>query len=113
MKQVIKERKDIAFYIKLFPLSMHSDAHWKSQTMLCKNSIKLLEDNFEGKSIPKPDCDAKDIDENIKIAQKLGITGTPTMIMPDGMVVSGAKDAKLIIDLVTNPPVKKEKGMEN
>ncbi len=108
MKQVIKENKDIAFYIKLFPLSMHSDARWKSQTILCKNSIKLLEDNFEGKPVPKPDCDAQGIDENIKIAQALGITGTPTMIMPDGMVIVGARDARTIMDLVMNPPVKKE-----
>lgn len=108
LKKVLSERKDIAFYIKLMPLPMHPEARWKAQTMLCSNSIKLLEDNFEGKPVPKPDCDTKGIDENIKLAQSLGITGTPTLVMPDGMVVSGARDAKTIMDLVTNPPAKQE-----
>lgn len=103
MKQVVKERKDIAFYVKLFPLPMHPEARWKSQTMVCKNSIKLLEDNFEGKPIPKPECDTKAIDDTIALAKTLDITGTPTLVMPDGMIVSGSRDAKTIIDMVTNP----------
>jgi thiol:disulfide interchange protein DsbC len=108
MKQVIKERKDIAFYIVLFPLPMHPEARWKSQSILCKKSIKLLEDNFEGKPVPKPDCDTKAIDDNIALAKTHDITGTPTLIMPDGMVVSGSRDAKTIIDMVTNPQKKEE-----
>ena len=108
LRKVLSGRKDIAFYIKLMPLPMHPDARWKSQTMLCANSIKLLEDNFEGKPVPKPDCDTKAIDENIKLAQALGITGTPTLVMPDGLVVSGMRDAKTITDMVINPPAKKE-----
>ncbi|MDP2158590.1 MAG: DsbC family protein [Nitrospirota bacterium] len=108
IKKVVAERKDIAFYIKLMPLPMHPDAFWKSQSMLCMNSVQLLEDNFAKKEIPKPDCDNKlEIEANIKLASELGITGTPTLVFPDGMVAIGGKDAKAIIDLVTNP-LKKE-----
>jgi thiol:disulfide interchange protein DsbC len=108
LKKVIAESKDIAFYLKLMPLPMHPDARWKAQSILCAKSLQLLEDNFEKKPIPKPDCDSKDIDENIKLAQSLGITGTPTLVMPDGMVVTGGRDAKTIIDMVLHPP-RKEK----
>ncbi len=110
LKQVVAERKDIAFYLKLMPLSMHPDAFWKSQSILCKNSLQWLEDNFAKKEIPKPDCDNKqEVEANIKLASELGITGTPTLVFPDGMVVVGGKDAKGIIDLVTNPPKKESK----
>lgn len=110
IKKVVAERKDIAFYIKLMPLPMHPDAFWKSQSILCKNSVQMLEDNFVKKEIPKPDCDNKqEIEANIKLASELGITGTPTLVFPDGMVAIGGKDAKAIIDLVTNP-LKKEAG---
>jgi len=107
IKKVIAERKDIAFFMKLMPLSFHPDAYWKSQSILCKSSLQWLEDNFAQKEIPKPDCDNKpEIEANIRIAQELGITGTPTMVLPDGLVVMGAKDAKTLIELVTNPPKK-------
>ena len=108
IKKVVAERKDIAFYLKLMPLPMHPDAFWKSQSILCKSSVQWLEDNFAKKEIPRPDCDNKqEVEANIKLASELGITGTPTMVLPDGMVVIGGKDAKAIIDLVTNPPAKK------
>jgi thiol:disulfide interchange protein DsbC len=107
MKKILAERKDIAFYIKFMPLSFHPDAYWKSQSILCKKSLEMLENNFAQKEVPKPDCDDKEeIDNNIKIAQESGITGTPTLVMPDGMLVMGAVDAKRIIELVTNPPAK-------
>ncbi|NJD56957.1 MAG: hypothetical protein FIA94_11215 [Nitrospirae bacterium] len=91
------------------PLSFHPDAYWKSQSILCKSSLQWLEDNFAKKEIPRPDCDNKEeIEANTKIALELGITGTPTMVLPDGMVVMGVKDAKTLIELVTNPPKKGE-----
>lgn len=108
LKKVVAENKDIAFYLKLLALPMHQDARWKAQTMLCLKSLQLLEDNFEGKPVPKPDCDTKAVDDNIELAKKLDITGTPTLVMPDGLVVVGGRDAKTITDMVINPP-KKEK----
>ena len=110
LKKVVAERKEIAFHLKLMPLPMHPDAFWKSQSILCKNSVQWLEDNFAKKEIPRPDCDNKqEIETNIQLASELGITGTPTLVFPDGMVMVGGKDAKTIIDLVTNPPKKEAK----
>ncbi len=109
MKKVVAERKDIAFFLKFMPLSFHPDAFWKSQSILCKGSLQWLEDNFAKKEIPKPDCDNKpEVEANIRIARELDITGTPTLVLPDGLVVRGVKDAKTLIELVTNPPKKGE-----
>jgi len=54
MKQVVSERKDIAFYIKMFPLKMHPGAYEKARAIICEKSLKLLEDAFEQKQIPPP-----------------------------------------------------------
>jgi thiol:disulfide interchange protein DsbC len=100
LKKVIAQRMDIAFYLKLYPLKMHTDAYWKSKSIVCNRSIILLEDNFESKAIQKSDCSTKEIDENIKLAEKNGITGTPTIILPDGSIYSGFIEAEKLIKMV-------------
>ncbi len=101
LKKVLEKRKDIAFYIKLFALPMHPDAAWKAKTIICKKSLQLLEDNFEHKQIPKPDCDTKVPEENAKIATESGISGTPALVLPDGRVAPGFREADAIIELIT------------
>jgi thiol:disulfide interchange protein DsbC len=102
MKTVIKERKDIAFYIKLYPLPMHKEAYEKSKAIVCEKSLALLEDAFNKKELPKAKCETTVIDDNIKLAKKLGIDGTPALVLPDGRVVPGYKDAKALIELIGN-----------
>ncbi len=102
LKKVLAERKDIVFYLKLMPLKFHPDAHWKAESIICSKSLDLLDKNFDKKPIPKPACETKVVDETIKVAEELGITGTPTLIMPDGLVVVGARDAKTIEDLASS-----------
>lgn len=101
MKQVIEKRKDIAFYIKLFPLPNHKDAYWKAKSIQCKKSLELLENNFEGKVPPRPDCETDQIDKNITLGREIGINSTPTIILPDGRVIPGAIPADKIIELIT------------
>jgi thiol:disulfide interchange protein DsbC len=102
MKKVVEERKDIAFLIKMYPLSMHPGAYEKAKAIVCEKSIALLEDAFEKKELPKAKCETKVLDENIKLAEKLGIRGTPALIFPDGKVLPGAVDAKTIISHFDN-----------
>lgn len=90
MKQIVAKRKDIAFYIKFFPLSMHKDAYWKSKSILCNRSLQMLEDNYEKKEIPQPQCATEEIDNSMKLAASLGISGTPAIILPDGRFRDGA-----------------------
>ncbi len=100
MKKVVAERMDIAFYMKLFPLRIHPDAYWKSKSIVCNKSIKLLEDNFDKKPIPKNGCDTKEVDKTIQFADKNGISGTPTMIFPDGSIYQGPIEADRLIKMV-------------
>ncbi|HMK59948.1 MAG TPA: DsbC family protein [Dissulfurispiraceae bacterium] len=100
MKKVLEKRKDIAFFIKLLPLPMHKDAEWKSKAIVCKKSIQLLEDNFAGKPIEKAECDTKVIEDNKKLANDLGISGTPALILPDGRVLAGYREADTLIEMI-------------
>ncbi len=100
MKKVITERRDIAFYIILYPLPMHKEAYDKAKTILCEKSLDLLDAAFEKKPLPKPSCDTKAVDENIKLAEKLGISGTPAVIFPDGTLIPGAVEADAIIQQI-------------
>jgi thiol:disulfide interchange protein DsbC len=102
MKKVTDERKDIVFYLKVYPLKNEPEAYEKSKTILCEKSLALLEDAFEKKPIPKPKCETSAVDENIKLAQKLGITSVPSVILPDGRIIPGYKDAKTLINLIEN-----------
>jgi thiol:disulfide interchange protein DsbC len=110
LKKVVEKRKDIAFYLKLYPLTqLHPQAYDKSKTILCKKSLALLEDVYKGKEIPAPDCDSKEVDENIKLATELGIKGTPAMVLPNGNVRPGYIDADSIINIVDDKKVESKK----
>ncbi len=100
MKDIVKKRKDIVFYIKLFPLAIHPGSKEKAQEIQCTHSLKLLEDSLEGKPIPKPGCKAPEIDRNIALGKSLNITGTPTLILPDGEVVVGALPEQTLISRI-------------
>jgi len=103
MKKVIEKRNDIAFFIKMFPLPFHKGADVKSKAIVCEKSMALLEAAFEKKPLPEPKCDTKAIEENIKLAEKLGIRGTPALILPSGNIIPGLKDADSLIGLIDKP----------
>jgi len=82
----------VVFLIKMF--------RWRSiegiregEAIVWREIAQMLEDSLAGKEIPHK-CETKQVDENIALAQKLGITGTPTLSfrregVPD---TSGGKD---------------------
>lgn len=100
IKDVVQKRDDIAFFVMLYPLPMHKDALRKSKTIACEKSLSLLDDAFAKKPIPDPKCETTAIDDNINLAQELGITGTPAIILSNGILVPGAREADALITLI-------------
>jgi thiol:disulfide interchange protein DsbC len=100
MEKVLQERKEIVFYIFLYPLRFHKNAYWKSKSILCDKSLKMLGGAYADKEIARLECDPKEIDGNIKLAEALGIRGTPTLVLPDGRVRNGSMPAKQLIDFI-------------
>lgn len=96
LKKLATIAPDVAIHIMLFPLPMHPAAYDKSRTILETKSLELMDKAFDGKDVPKPSKDSSKaaIDEIIKFANANGISGTPTMVMPDGRIEVGMRDAE-------------------
>ena len=98
---MVKADPGVVFFIKLMPLvQLHPEAYDISRTILCEKNIKLLEDSFAGKQVPKPNCESDAVDRTLKLAESLGIASTPTLIFPDGRVISGYRPAEEILELI-------------
>jgi len=97
LKKIILKRKDIAFFIKMFPLPIHKGAYEKAKAIVCDKSLALLDDAFAKKEIPPAKCTTTVLDDNIKLGEKLGINGTPAIILPDGRVNPGYMEADALI----------------
>jgi thiol:disulfide interchange protein DsbC len=98
LQKLAKIAPDVAIHVMLFPLPMHPAAYDKSRTVLETRSLDLLDKAFEGKDVPKPtkESSKKAIDEIVKFANANGISGTPTMVMPDGKIEVGMRDAETL-----------------
>ncbi len=113
MAEVVAHHDDIAFFIKMFPLAMHPKAYEKARAIICAKSgqkanaqaLSLLNDSLAGKPLPTtaPACKNDQVDKNITLAHELGISSTPTLIMPDGRVFPGYKKAAQILEAVRPP----------
>lgn len=96
LKKLAKIAPDVAIHIMLFPLPMHPGAYDKSRSILETRNHDHLDKAFEGKEIPKPtkESSKQAVDEIVKFANANGISGTPTMVLPDGTIQVGMRDAE-------------------
>ena len=101
LKKLVESDKKLAVYVKLFPLKMHPNAYDKSRAIMSGDANKLLDDAFSGAKLPAPAADAgKGVDETVRLAQSLGIKATPTLVLPDGRVMPGYREAAEIRKLL-------------
>ncbi len=98
LHEAIKKDPSLAFLIKIVPFKASSKEI--SKTIVCNKSMQQLEDAFAGKSLPKASCTTDVPEQNLKLAQKLGIRGTPTLIMPDGQIYPGYRPLPELLKLI-------------
>lgn len=98
LHEAVKVNPDLAFHTKLIPLKKSSKKI--SQTIICNKSMEQLEMAFSGQSLPEPSCETDAIEENLKLAQKLGIRGTPTLILPNGKISPGYRTLDELLELI-------------
>ncbi|MDZ4262230.1 MAG: DsbC family protein [Pseudomonadota bacterium] len=74
----------------LFPRAgVGSKSYDKAVTAWCSaNQQQALTDLKAGKSLPNKTCD-NPVDKHMALVEKLGITGTPTMVLEDGSMIPG------------------------
>ncbi len=98
--KIVSERKDVAFFIKMFPLRSHPGSYEKAKTIICTKSDKLLTASLAGQQIPPPLCETDQVEKNEELGKKLNIHSTPTLIFPNGKVHIGYLPAKDILMLL-------------
>jgi thiol:disulfide interchange protein DsbC len=98
LKKLAAIAPDVAIHVMLFPLAMHPGAYDKARTVLETKDLDLMDKAFEGKEIPKPSKESSKqaIDAIIAFANANGISGTPTMVLPDGKIEVGMRDAETL-----------------
>ncbi len=123
LKKLLEKRKDLKVEVILFPLDFHKHAAGISANIVCANDNKkkaeILEKSFEAvrnRNISKlsdlelkEKCKDKDVNEilrqNFMFARSVGVSGTPTLIFPGGIVISGymsADQLEKILDALTS-----------
>lgn len=102
LKKLAAMEPDLAIYIKLFPLKMHPHAYDKARVILGARSLALLEKSFAGGKLPEPGPkdSKKPVEETMRYAESVGINSTPTLVLPDGRILAGLKDAKAVQQLL-------------
>jgi len=100
LKEVVRRDPDVAFLIKLFPLKMHPNAYGISKSIICNNSMELLEISFAGKPIPPANCDTPAVDQTLALVGELGIKSTPTLVLPDGRIIPGFRKADALLTII-------------
>lgn len=117
--ETIPALKDVTIYYFLFPLPIHEYAETYSKQILCSETpIKAFTDWMrDGKALP-----TKTVCDNVNVLQKMidvgnnvvQVDATPTIVLPDGSIVTGLVPAdylnKLINDVApdteSNTPIK-------
>ncbi len=102
IKQVVAREPGVAFFVRVYSRSNNPASVKKARSIVCgkKNSAKLLDDAFAGKELPAGNCKTNAVEETATLARKLGIRGTPAMILPDGRLVSGYMKADALLELI-------------
>ena len=101
IKKAAAKDADVAFLVMPYPRNSNDKATYrKCQAVVCSKSEKMLDDAYAGKELPEAACKTDAVDETIRLAGRLKIEGTPTMILPDGRLISGYMAAEALLSLL-------------
>ena len=100
IKEAVSKDPEVAFYI--MPYTRNPDnkvIYEKCLAAICDKSGKILDDIYTGKQVPPATCKSDAVSENIRLAERLKIPGTPSMVLPDGRVIGGYRSADDLLKL--------------
>lgn len=90
-EETLAQMNDVTVYTYLFPIdSLHPEARRKSIAVWCaKDRVKAWDDLMLRGISSTAECE-NPVARNIELAAKLGINGTPTIILGNGRLIPGA-----------------------
>lgn len=106
MKEAVAKRSDLLFLIKLLPFKQSSRTI--AESLACSKSLGQLEAAFARQDIPETSCESKAIEQNLALAKELGVSSTPTLILPRGQIAPGYKPLPVLLELIDKSIAKQE-----
>jgi thiol:disulfide interchange protein DsbC len=103
LKTVTEKKPDVAFFVKLYSRNNNPATMEKAKSIICAKSLALLESAYAGKPLPPAACRTDAPDETLKLAGQLNIQGTPALVLPDGRVMTGYRNAESLVELLAEP----------
>lgn len=97
LEKTLAGMKNITVYTFLYPI-LSKDSLEKSKNVWCaKDRSKAWNEMMlNGKAPAAAECDASVLQANLELGQKLSVSGTPTVIAPNGQRAPGAVPAEHI-----------------
>ena len=94
----LKGLSDVTIHTFLMPIaSLHPQARAKAIAVWCAKDRLATWQALMTRDQPPPTADcAHPVDRNVALAERLGVTGTPTLVAADGRVLPGAASAEQI-----------------
>ena len=98
---------NVTIYTFMFPIDqLHPEAKAKTVGVWCSaDRAKAWENLIRKGEVPSGNCD-NPIARNVALAEKLGINGTPTVIVADGSIIPGAPTAAKLEKMLSATPAK-------
>jgi thiol:disulfide interchange protein DsbC len=101
IKKVTAKDADVAFLVMPYPRNAKDKATYeKCLSVVCSKSEKVLDDAYAGKELPAASCKSDAVDRTIRLAGRLQVQGTPSMILPDGRLIGGYMQAEALLSLL-------------
>jgi thiol:disulfide interchange protein DsbC len=104
--QLVKNDPELRVNILLYPLDIHPAAAGKINSIVCRSkssmneALAMLDRNFNGQGPKQLDCGSSYAASGAKQAEELGVSVTPTIVLPDGRLIMGMKKAEEIKKLL-------------
>lgn len=103
-QETISKLNNVTVYYFLYPLPIHANAIPDSKKILCAENPDTMFYQFmnKGAKLPKrTECkNAKNLDVMVGLGHKYGISSTPTIVLPNGKLISGLVPADYLIKLI-------------
>lgn len=96
IEKTFAQLNDVTIYTFLFPIDgLHPAARAKATAVWCaKDRVKAWNSLMLDGQVPQAACPQTPIESNQKLAQSLGINGTPSLVFASGQMVPGALKAE-------------------
>lgn len=88
--------RDVTVYYHLLPGHSPAARSDSANVWCAADKVRAWETVARGGSVPSQSCDDSALDRNLALARKIGLDQTPSLVLADGTVLSGALSSEVL-----------------